>query len=355
MATELSDELSLNLSCLCRSTRGHFAVPTSLLPLPLVVCHCTICRHQSGNIVRTYFQIHPPHTSSFTVDGPVTDYKSTAGLTRSFCSSCGTNIYATDHRNSCINICSGALDWEGRDNLLSLIHHNFVSHTKDGGSSVWLPDLPRWNTLPYDNSDGDAISTSPRAAKQAISPPKQSEELQCHCHCGAVQFKITPPNEESRSTVSGPYSDLLKPYVEIAHLPQQLKERENQSNSPWHVRPPHSTRFLAGNCACHSCSKSSGFDIQSWSFVPLVNILTIDNEPIDVGLPELKKSGKLKTHHSSPGRHREFCGYVLSRTLCIALKSWEQGPSKNPLKAMLTPTLGNVAQQYSGTVMCGRD
>ena len=307
MATEASNETSFNLSCLCRSTQGHLTIPNSLLPLPLVVCHCATCRHQSGNIIRTYFQIYSPHTSTFNVTGPHTDYKSSLGLTRTFCSNCGTNMYAVDLPHSCINICSGALDWEGQDDLLSLSSHTFVSDTEDGGSSVWLPDLPRWNTLPSEGSEGDVVSASLLLAKQAISPRKQSEELHCHCNCGAIQFKIIPPNEQSRSTVSGPYSDLLKPYVEIAHLPHQLQERENRNNSPWHIRPPNGTRFLAGNCACQSCRKSSGFEIQSWAFVPLVNILTTANEPLDVDLTQLKKNGMLKMHHSSPGKYREFC------------------------------------------------
>ena len=303
-----SEDLHLNLTCLCRSTQGFLKIPPSKLPMPLLLCHCSTCRHQSGNIFCAYFKVQTTHGSVFTMHGPLTEYKSIAGKSRYFCENCGTNLYALDHSSSHTAVCSGALEWEGRDNILSLSSHEFVSDTKDGGSSTWLQPVSQPDTnLTRVQQVFSAVF--PPYTQKASPPPKRSSELQCHCQCRAIQFKIIPPHEESKKIFSGPLPDLLIPYVEKAHLSQvEQQESENQDGVPWHIRPPHNTRFLAGNCACHSCRKSSGYDIQSWAFVPLVNIISINNKPLDVDLVELKKDGFLTTHQSSPGRYREFCG-----------------------------------------------
>ena len=299
------EAITLNITCFCRSTQGFLKVLSSRLPLSLIFCHCITCRHQSGNIFCAYFAAQSAPDSIFVVHGPLAEYKSSARVSRFFCGKCGTNVYTFDHSSSRTNICSGALDWEGRDNILSLGSHEFVSDTKDGGSSIWLQATLQPETVP---SSADLVFPFP-STQTAARPQKHSDKLRCHCHCRGVQFQIVPPYKDSEEVSPGPLPDLLTPYVTRAHLSEmEQQECENHRGVQWHIRPPHNTRFLAGNCACRSCRKSSGYDIQSWAFVPLVNILSIDNKPIDVDLVELKKEGFLKTYCSSQGRYREFCG-----------------------------------------------
>ena len=86
----------------------------------------------------------------------------------------------------------------------------------------------------------------------------------------------------------------------------------NPSDAKWWLRP--NDRYLAGTCACKSCRLTSGFPIQTWTFVPRANIFfTVPSEkggsetlPLD--FEELRKRGAvLEGYDSSDGVTREFC------------------------------------------------
>ncbi|KAL9124903.1 MAG: hypothetical protein Q9217_005815, partial [Psora testacea] len=221
-------------------------------------------------------------------------------MTRYFCSTCGANFYLVNHTSGDTEICSGALDWEGRENLLQLTDHIFLSDTKDGGLSPWLPGVKSWEGFSETSEEVTDISATYPKQQQPEKPT--SSELTCYCHCRSIVFKITRPTAASCATVSGPYTDALLP-------------------------PANGTRYLAGTCACHSCRKSSGFDMHNWAFVPKANILSChpppssssSNEPDESDTNSTKpqhqqqqqldfeKLDKLKTYHSSPGKSRDFC------------------------------------------------
>jgi hypothetical protein len=91
----------------------------------------------------------------------------------------------------------------------------------------------------------------------------------------------------------------------------------NPEDVKWWLRA-NDTKYLAGTCACRSCRLASGFEIQTWTFVPRSNVyfhLSTDGGDRDSGksvvLPldfgKLPK-GILRSYESSPGVLREFCG-----------------------------------------------
>ncbi|KFY06101.1 hypothetical protein V491_08857 [Pseudogymnoascus sp. VKM F-3775] len=121
--------------------------------------------------------------------------------------------------------------------------------------------------------------------------------LGASCYCGTVKFHITRPTPESTLPKSQ-YPDLIIPYL------RRSPEIVNPNDRKWWIR---GNRYLAGICACNSCRRCSGFDMQTWAFIPRANIFMHHPDkprPLDFSnLPE----GMLRSYNSSPGVTREFC------------------------------------------------
>jgi hypothetical protein len=91
----------------------------------------------------------------------------------------------------------------------------------------------------------------------------------------------------------------------------------NPGNEVWWLRD-NDKKYLAGTCACRSCRLTSGFEIQTWAFVPRSNIYFHISQLHDGSTTEKTQyfpldflalpSGILQSYESSPGVVREFCG-----------------------------------------------
>jgi len=192
------------------------------------------------------------------------------------------------------------------DGLVQIDSNIYCADTLDGGASDWIK-----------TQNGEPVSSYPASRKpndknDDLPIPKGTSNsqtpLKASCHCSTVRFTISRPNATSKDLWS-PLSDLIIPF----HTGDpQIK---NPDNVPWWLRD-HDTKYLAGTCACRSCRLISGFEIQTWAFVPRVNISIVVPEgngsktgsaevPLDfTTLPP----GVLKSYRSSPGVVREFCG-----------------------------------------------
>ncbi|KAF9876161.1 glutathione-dependent formaldehyde-activating enzyme [Colletotrichum karsti] len=185
--------------------------------------------------------------------------------------------------------------------------HISVGDTNDGGISLWLPKIGNRTMETVNQSLADGFQkVTAREVLPEVSPLAPPDALPATCACGTVSFHITRPNEESYIPHSG-YPDLQ--YAACSHSSEFMA---NPNRDKWWIRA-NGTKYLAGTCACRSCRLISGFEIQTWTFVPRSNIffhVAASNgeqtiTPLDFGtLP----SGILQTYESSPGVHREFCG-----------------------------------------------
>jgi hypothetical protein len=75
--------------CLCGSVR--FEVSSELGPI--VYCHCSLCRRASGSAFGSNASVQ---ASAFKIrqgENVVTEYESTPGYFRAFCSRCGSPLY----------------------------------------------------------------------------------------------------------------------------------------------------------------------------------------------------------------------------------------------------------------------
>jgi hypothetical protein len=196
------------------------------------------------------------------------------------------------------------------EGIVKLACHIWIEDTLDGGIARYLTVIDGIELLRYarGEEDRETLPIGWQADEQEnINKPNQSH-LSAHCHCKAINLSITRPSALS-VLPSSPYPDLLLPY----HITHPSKV-ENPADEKWWLRPAGSknpTHYLAGHCACTSCRLTSGSEIQSWAFIPRINILVHSHstsEPVELNLQDenLRPKG-LKSYLSSPGRNREFC------------------------------------------------
>ncbi|KAK2029764.1 glutathione-dependent formaldehyde-activating enzyme [Colletotrichum zoysiae] len=260
---------------------------------------------------RTDFKVKEISIDHSDTDRHATEYVGADRFARYFCRKCGCHVFR----------CKGVGDhaeWEAATGVLvdstgddaeshaRFTVHTSVSDTKDGGISSWLAEV-----------DGRTLATAqrpePSVERQAVSslPPLSplvpAGSLPASCACGTVSFHITRPNERSHLPHSG-FPDLL--YPACKHSEEFMK---NPDRVKWWVRAD-GTKYLAGTCACRPCRLASGFEVQTWAFVPRENVFLHAPGPggrravfpLDFAAPPA--GALLRTYESSPGVLREFCG-----------------------------------------------
>lgn len=287
-------------------------------------------------------------------DGDLIAYRTSDKAVQYFCSICSAQLLVhylgklkelggeREGEYWCVSV--GAL--ERTEGIVQPGHHIWVEDTLDGGladhlRSVGDTELPRYRRRPHT----EELPIGWKGRKESPKPTDNDAEpdaLHFSCHCETVQFKITRPNEQSRLTHAA-FPDLLHPY-DITHL----AKLRNSSDVKWWLRPlgaENPTKYFAGHCACTYCRLTSGFEIQSWVYVPRSNIivestglpLELKEKPVDE-LEEVKEAAEklgisvpstedntptqersesrsgtevrmkgLTQYISSPGRYREFC------------------------------------------------
>ena len=302
MAKNSEDSLTiLPYSCLCGQTGGEFHVPTKLLPLKYYTCSCLICRHVSGQLAKFFVQM-PTKCDPVNVKGKTVRYEAW-NTSRWFCGNCGTAMPG-ERCDSEQNVPSGVFTTSLDDlGVIGPLQSNiYVLDTKDGGLREFLLGARAYLEAPLISREipfgkGMSIPKEQRLAQKE----QRCAKMYCQCHCGGVKFWITQPNERSTEPWS-PWPDLLRPY--------DRGSLENSKDVKWWLRD-NGTRYLAGLCACNSCRRGSGFDIQSWAFIPRANMTMVDGSPF-----EFESMESLQRYEISEGNYREFC------SVCAATCFW---------------------------------
>lgn len=231
--------------------------------------------------------------------GQLREYLSTDGSTRYFCSTCGCHIFRWTGDSGwevTTGVMKGPVD-QGLNSQqeASWEEHIGVADTKDGGLAKWLPDIPKSPAQQPQHGDSSALASSGRG---------HGESLRARCDCGSISFHVTRPDEDSRRPHSD-YPDLMIPYCEEENKDLICNPRDGK----WWLRD---NKYLAGTCACRSCRLSSGFEIQTWAFIPRANIFNHFKDgtgeelvPLDFVQPPWTI---LQAYQSSHGVYRNFCG-----------------------------------------------
>ncbi|KAF2021186.1 hypothetical protein BU24DRAFT_446264 [Aaosphaeria arxii CBS 175.79] len=302
----------LHISCHCTLTTHTLPLPPTLLPLKTSLCNCNISRRISGSLLTSYIDLTPPppHNQDVHVSKPdvsaLTPYRSSSILTRWFCGTCGTHMFLEYDFDGHFEAATGAVRVEGREGTDGVVRVEavmWIGDTVDGGAGRFIKSvdgrvLRRFLEGSTDEEGGGDVPPdwTSSSRRQEVPEGKGEEAVHARCHCGGVEFWVTPPNAASREARS-PYPDLLVPY-------NSRKSAENPGNEAWWL--PGEGRYLAGTCACESCRRVSGFDVTFWAFVPTCNIF--QDEACTVPFTRRPYWGSMKVYESSKGVTRTFCG-----------------------------------------------
>lgn len=286
--------------------------------------------------------------------GNFTAYQTSQKAIRYFCSVCSAHLFfkylgnpsAEGGGEGTIYVATGAL--EKLDGVIELGWHQWVEDTLDGGMADHYRAM-NGKKLPRYSQEKGTPELPIGWRDNSLTATNQSDILTFSCHCKSVQFGITRPTPKSQNPYSG-YPDFL-----LAHDTTHLSKTRNAEDCKWWLRPlnsPQPTKYIAGYCACAYCRLASGSEVQPWAYVPLVNIVDKNGNPIGfakdktdgladvrdaverLGLqntlripspmpgnePELKRLPGLKQYISSPGCYRESCSNCRA-TVC----AWKEG------------------------------
>ncbi|KAI0458469.1 hypothetical protein F5B21DRAFT_459811 [Xylaria acuta] len=372
----------LSISCHCGAAKQTVRLrdQSSSAPQEINLCHCAACRHNTGLMCVSYAGIERPDFI-----GGLKEYHSTTKtITRFFCATCGCHVFwklqspfadqtysqvrdsalATAERKEWWAVATGVIigthgdGGEESSDGYSEMSMRYAKHintagTGDGGLSPFIRNIGDLQGLEVIDNQDSPPPSSPQPAEEKLeesdagvdieSSPhsyenegREGEVLKAFCHCRTVQFQITRPNATSKLPRSN-YPDLMVPYH--TGSPQI----QNPEDNKWWLRPRlshHSMetettgegqlrRYLAGTCACRSCRLTSGFEIQTWAFIPRANIFFRihenyrDSSTSGSWTPPLNESNEaadivpldfatlppniLTSYESSQGVRREFC------------------------------------------------
>ncbi|MGB8818888.1 MAG: GFA family protein [Rhizobiaceae bacterium] len=123
--------------CSCGSVR----ITTRGALRPVIYCHCTQCRRQTGHFLAS----SACEDSEFDVEGKdnITWFQSSADASRGFCAICGSGLFWKNKTKSYTSIYAGLFD---EPNMLVAQSHIFVG---DKGCYYEITDgLPQYETAP---------------------------------------------------------------------------------------------------------------------------------------------------------------------------------------------------------------
>ena len=278
--------VTLKLACLCRQVRTHIDISRDDIPLQASICHCNACRHASGLLCTTLCPL-PATLSPLKVNGTCSYEIVSSRRTVFFCTRCGASIYESNEDATNILLYTGILEIEDPE-LVEFTSQCCGKETRDGGLSTCF------NFPGCDETDHCILHEKTGVTDQSrrLENDEQGMDIKASCYCGGVQFIVTWPSEASTQP-SSPYPDLLHSY--------HSGSSKNEEDAKWWLRA-NGTRYLAGTCACRSCRLASGNEVQTWAFIPKVNLRQMNGDPIGFAM------SKLEQYSSSTGVYRNFCG-----------------------------------------------
>ncbi|KAK5656557.1 hypothetical protein OQA88_4536 [Cercophora sp. LCS_1] len=306
--------VEITVTCFCGKGLQKLELMAEEPPTSITLCHCNGCSSVTGLLCASYIPVVPPEV----VDG-LSHYSTTPSSFRYFCSTCGCHMYRSSHSMEVLEdprweVATGVIIESPDHPWVPNVRHTKSSEIKDRGLFPFLK-LPRADKPGLPKPSG------------STSAPELPETISAHCRCRRVSFIITRPSQAS-TVPNSDYPDLLLPYHSTPY-----STIANPSSVKWWLRsnsptanppatdalrhpspstlasPPSDLRYLAGACACRSCRLSSGFEIQTWAFVPRANILyeLYDRDDLFTLDFSLIPKNILKSYQSSDGGTREFC------------------------------------------------
>lgn len=359
--------------CHCGLNELRVGFNTSRLPISNGLCHCNSCRHSSGQMSVYHVPVdsllcadsdEPFHVGPSTRcdgDGDLVAYQTSKSAVRYSCVVCSAQLLfhhlgslkdgsEEDREEGEYMMCVAAGALEKVEGIVQPGYHIHVEDTRDGGLADHLIGVDGVYLKRYSRGRGteelplgwkhEGLLHSHHSTNVQKPDAQARDRLRFSCHCNTIRFSVTRPTQASTIPYAA-YPDLLYPH-DVTHL----AKLRNHSDEKWWLRPAAGspkltlpTKYLAGHCACDNCRLTSGFEIQSWAYVPLANIVDENGRPFalvedgrgdldevraavdklalsdNIHLPPREEGSDgpsrrpagLKQYITSPGRYREFC------------------------------------------------
>ncbi|KAH6857015.1 hypothetical protein B0I37DRAFT_88910 [Chaetomium sp. MPI-CAGE-AT-0009] len=310
---------TLTAQCHCKSTHFTVTVPTSALPLPVHLCHCSICRYTHGTFCCFHATlpkgVEPHFVSPSSIESSLTGYiHDEATSERFFCTTCGCHIGDRDLKP---NPDTGEVHWRVATSIFNthgedtfqIYSHSFVNPSTEPNLATWLPSINGrtihvWNPAPSD----------PRSTLACAQPPKPDlpdpDRLLAQCHCGGVRFTLPRPSESETA------NPLLKRFLRTGPTPSPPPNPDTtttttsttttdpgtpaRAHAHTPATGPPTLKRIACLCLCDDCRLTSGAHAVGWVFAP--------RSCLEPALPpSLEGVGTLRAYHSSSNVTRAFC------------------------------------------------
>jgi hypothetical protein len=280
--------MEVTISCLCGQSEQTITLAADRFPIDASLDHSNAARYSTGMLFASYLPLVQPPPDH----GRWTEYNLSQDVSCLFCDRCSCHLLLHSNSSDEYGVASGVLQHDG--DIIKIVEHQGVGETLDGGAVTFIepPAQPQSWTLREATGRNQMLRRDAERPSRKPQPLETAgEKLLAECHCGGVQFFVTPPNPQSEK-LSSPWPDVLVPY----HSGNSV----NHEDSKWWLRADK-TKYLASLCACKSCRMSSGFPIQAWAFIPKTNLRGEGGESFHMD------SGCLKRFESSLGVYRESC------------------------------------------------
>jgi len=179
----------IKIHCHCKRLHLVLSMPSSSFPLSSAFCYCSSCRHSTGQLAAS-FAVIPLDPATLDIGAHhLSHYETSNHRVRYFCPQCGANVLDFDKSDGMWRVCTGIMDeTEGllkRDQI-------WIADTLDGGLALWLEGTG----TRYLIGPGSEVVHKDHEILKATSPDSPlplEARLTCRCHCGDVEFAITPP------------------------------------------------------------------------------------------------------------------------------------------------------------------
>ena len=216
-----TSDITLTARCHCSLFNHTFNLPSAAFPLKASVCSCNTCRYVSGHLFAS-FAVIPLPTPEEAFFKDLIKYESSNTLSRYFCPRCGASVLNVDKDEW--EFATGILEIDGGlDGKLDRVVL-WVGDTGDGGAARWI-NAGKVEGLvgrKMGGRDSQDVTDGMLAAFEKLAESKflgATDKVVANCHCGDVKFDVLKPDGE---------------------------------------------RYAAGLCACESCRRTSGFEINAW-------------------------------------------------------------------------------------------
>ncbi|KIW25983.1 uncharacterized protein PV07_09116 [Cladophialophora immunda] len=271
-------DVKVKIECHCKLTSFSLSIPSLLLPLKSALCHCSSCRHATGQLFATWAVIPadlPPGVLGGG-GGDLVKYESSPTCQRWFCRRCGASVINVDGGQ-------GQEEWEVGTGVLYFLDDDgspkglegklnrvqlWVQDVKgDGGAVGWinqgkLQGMDRHWTGRQSEMVGDD-DVRDLMMQRAASTRNEGERLAAQCRCKTVRFEISQPHGDHNAGTG---------------------------------------RFEASLDACTSCRTVTGLEITCWATVPKGLVVAEPN--LEALLVDTARLGHYKT---SADVSRYFC------------------------------------------------